>query len=129
MWWFELYFQCGYIKQLNLHTFWGDIYSNIIIFLLLTSGHQSENFVIACDCKSPSCTWRVSCTIRIPSINSGGCSNFQSYNRFLPYYSLIRGPTMTALPSHSAKNFRSRSHPQAKDNVRSKLCTAYWRGT
>ena len=96
--------------------------------------------MMACDCKSANCTWRVSCSISIPSINSGGRNDFVLYNRILPYYSLTKKPTMTLNTSynypltsqrnaHYTKSFRSKSHPQDKDYVRSKLNSTYQRGT
>ena len=106
------------------------------------SGTQSKTFMIACDCKSAKCTWRVSCSISIPSINSGGRNDFVLYNRILPpYYSLTKMPTMTLPTSnnnypitsrrntHYTKSIRSKSHPQDKDYVRSKLLSTYQRGT
>ena len=100
---------------------------------------QSRTYSIACDCKSPKCTWHISCLITFQATQSGYPKNdFRFFNRILPYNSLLRMPTLIPCPSlgndishnnyHCAKNFRSKSHPQVKDTVRSKLLSTYKRG-
>ena len=108
-------------------------------FQTIESGMQSRTYSIACDCKSPNCTWQISCLITFQAAQSGYPKNdFRFFNRILPYHSLLRMPTLISCPSlgnaishnnyHCAKNFRSKSHPQVKDTVRSKLLATYKRG-
>ena len=101
-------------------------------------GKQATTFKIACDCKSPSCIWRVSCVISLPTINSADKSDSRICNLIYPYYSLIKSPTLNSTcPSkyqlaqknhYYTKSLRSKSHPQAKDISRSKLHATYQKG-
>ena len=100
---------------------------------------QSRTYTVACDCKYPWCTWRVSCLIKISSINSKGQGDFRIYRRIFPYHDIIKMPTMKSPlgpiygtihhnGNHYVKTSRSKSHPQEKDNIRLKRLNTYKRG-
>ena len=62
-------------------------------FLIATEiSQQPRTYTIACDCKYPTCTWRVSCLIKISSINPKGQGDFRIYKRTFSYHDIIELP-------------------------------------
>ena len=129
------------MKCVTIRDIYMGLQCNILTFRYQESGKQSEIFVLACDCKSPSCKWHVSCLNSGQSISSETCNTSQMYNRALPYHSLVGRPTMVTCHSArsgpgqsgycTAKNSHSQSHSHVMDKARVKSNTnaAYQRGT
>ena len=109
-------------------------------FLIATEiAQQPRTYTVACDCKYPTCTWRVSCLIKISSINPKGQGDFRIYRRTFSCHDIIEMPTMTSPlgsiygttyrnGNHYSKSSRSKSHPQEKDITRLKKVNTYKRG-